>query len=271
MNLAMQLRLKRNCIAHTGILRFEEPEGTVYAASQGEFLLRQQQGMALLRHLEVAPQPGLVRRERRLWVMEAQHPPLHDFLTALAESKRRDKIELIRRLGAAMGMVHSLRHTGTGDILHPAPVPVAVRLTALARKSLVLLAARGNKNGSQSGLLLKIRSLWGDASGTLVGNWPIFPAARIWASGLMFMDFSRACYSEQLLDLVSLHPRDVGLETMFFWEYFLQGYGATCELPEQGREKIGVLYHLMLLQALATGREVQRAQADCRSGWWNKV
>ncbi|HBI56665.1 MAG TPA: hypothetical protein DDY38_07555 [Firmicutes bacterium] len=271
MNLPMQLRLYSDYIAEVGMVRFERPNSTVYAASDRCLLYRQQKAMKLLRHLDVSPQPASIRPLRRLWVMEVTHPTLTDFLAALAGSKRRGKIELIRRLGATVGMVHSLRHTGTGDIVDPDSISVLRKLTTLVRKNQVLLSVQGKPADLFAGLLGEVKFLWGSSGGTLVGNWPDFPPVRIWNSGLMIMDLSRANYSEPLLDLVNLHPRDIGLETMFFWEYFLQGYGATCELPAQGKAKIEVLYKIKLLQALAEGKGVQRAQEDCRIQWWKKV
>lgn len=269
MNLLMQLRLYRNYIAETGMVRFESLNSTVYAASSC-LLYRQQKAMTLLRHLDVAPQPAAIRPLRRLWVMEVSHPPLTDFLIELTRRRSRGKIELIRRLGATLGMIHSLRHSGTGDIVAPDTKSVPRQLTSLVRKNQVLLAARGN-SVPFAGLLEEVHHLWGSSGGAMVGNWQGFPPVRIWNSGLMIMDLSRANYSEPLLDLVHLNPRDIGLDTNFFWEYFLQGYGATCELPVQGREKIEVLYKIKLLRALALGQGVRQAQEDYNSQWWQQV
>lgn len=270
MKLPMQLRLYRNYIADAGMVRFESSNSTVYAAT-GCLLYRQQKAMTLLRHLDVAPQPAAIKPMRRLWVMEVSHPPLTDFLGELTRRRSRGKIELIRRLGATLGMIHSLRHTGTGDIVDPDAKSVVRQLTSLVRKNQVLLAARGNSVHPFAGLLEEVQHLWGSSGGAMVGNWHGFPPVRIWNSGLMIMDLSRANYSEPLLDIIHLHPREFGLETNFFWEYFLQGYGATCELPVQGREKIEVLYKIKLLLALAQGQGVRQAREDCRSQWWKQV
>jgi len=271
MNLPMLLRLYSDYIANAGMVRFEQPNSTVYAVSEFSLLCRQQKAMELLRHLDVAPQPAPISSLRRLWVMKASHPALTDFLTGLSHSRRRGKIELIRSLGATVGMVHSLRHTGTGDIVEPDSKSVLRQLTVMVRKNQVLLSAQGMLSCCYTGLLQDVRQLWGSSGGTLIGNWPDFPPVRIWDNGLMLMDLSRAKYSEPLLDLVNLHPRNIGLETMFFWEYFLQGYGATCELPAEGREKIELLYKIKMLQAHAEGKGIQRAQEDLQSQWWNKV
>lgn len=270
MNLSMQLRLYRDYIVNTGMVRFESPNSTVYAAG-GCLLYRQQKAMTLLRHLDVAPQPTDIRPLRSLWVMEVNHPPLTDYLTELARRRSRGKIELIRRLGATLGMIHSLRHSGTGDIVDPDAKSVVRHLTTLVRKNQVLLSAKRKSLHSFAGLLGAVQHLWGSSGGAMVGNWHGFPPVRIWGSGLMIMDLSRANYSEPLLDLVHLQPREIGLETTFFWEYFLQGYGATCELPAQGREKIEVLYKIKLLLALAQGQGVGQAQEDYSSQWWKQV
>ena len=271
MNTAMLLRLYSDYITEAGMARFEQPNSTIYAAPECSLLCRQQKAMELLRHLDVAPQPATVKPLRRLWVMEVSHPTLSDFLTRLSLSRRRGKIELIRRLGATVGMVHSLRHIGTGDIVEPDSKSVLRQLTVTVRKNQMLLSVQGKLSACFAGLLPEVKQLWGSSGGTLVGNWPDFPPVRIWDNGLMIMDLSRANYSEPLLDLVNLHPRDIGLETMFFWEYFLQGYGATCELPAEGKEKMELLYTIKLMQAEAEGKGIQRAQEDLQSQWWKKV
>ena len=173
----------------------------------------------MLRHLDVAPQPAAIRPLRRLWVMEVSHPPLTDFLTELTRRRSRGKIELIRRLGATLGMIHSLRHSGTGDIVAPDTKSVPKQLTSLVRRTSALAARK----------FAPLPGCWrrfitsGAAPRSDGGQLAGLPPVRIWNSGLMIMDLSRANYSEPLLDLVHLNPRDIGLDTNFFWEYFLQG------------------------------------------------
>ena len=267
----MQLRMYRDYINSVGAMRFERPESTVYAARKRCGLHRQHKAMGLLRHLEVAPSPGRIRALRRLWVMETRHPPLGDFLTALAANRRRGQIELIRRLGATVGIVHSIRHTGTGDILKPNPTSIRRRLLLLVRKNQILLAGSGQDCHSFAGLADRINDLWLEGGGTLVGNWIGFPPVRKWDNGLMIMDMSRASYWEPLWDLVNCCPEDADLDIKFFWEYFLQGYCATCELPSQGMAKIEVLYQIKLLEAYGTGIGIRQAQGAFKSQWWKEL
>lgn len=271
MKLSLQLRLYRNSIADAGVTRFMKPNATMYAAGCRSLLEQQQKAMALLAHLEVAPGPGAIKPLRKLWLMEAGHPPLKDFFVALAGSRRPRKIELIRRFGATVGMVHSIRSTGTGDLLRPDSVPVARKIAAKVKADLVLLALRGKDLSSFAGLADEIIEIWGEAGGTLVGNWGGFPPLAIWDNGLMIMNLSGANYWEPLFDLANFHPQDIGLETGFFWEYFLQGYEATCELPTASREKIEAVYKLNLLRALARERGIDRALADCKNRWWERA
>lgn len=266
----MQLRLYREIIAEGGLARFEWPESTLYAADARAPLCRQQRAMELLGHLEIAPAPNSLTRLRRLWIMRVRHPLLEDYYGTLRASRRREKIELLRRLGATVGMVHSLRHGGTGDIVCPAPFPVLRKLRAQIRKHEVFLAVRGQPQPFPA-LGEEVESLWGAAGGALAGNWQGFPPVRIGERGLMIMDLARAAYSEPLLDLVSQRPGDIGLETTFFWEYFLQGYCATNELPQNGKEKIEALYKLKLLGSLASGIGIKQAREDYRSQWWQEL
>ena len=127
MRLPAALRTYRGYIQKVGVVRFEQPEQTVYVASNKGILLRQRKAMELLRHLDVAPQPASVRRLRHLWVMAVQHRPLADLMPVWHCIAREGKIEKVRRVGATIGMVHSLRHAGTGDITCPRLHPVCKR------------------------------------------------------------------------------------------------------------------------------------------------
>lgn len=271
MNLTLQLRLYRNSIAHAGVLRFIKPNSTVYVAGCRSLLEQQQKAMGLLSHLEVAPRPGPIKPLRKLWLMEVAHPPLKDYYVALAGSRRQGKVELIRRFGATVGMVHSLRNTGTGDLLKPDSVPIAKKIIKKVKENQILLTMRGKDVCPFAGLTDEVVDIWGEAGGTLVGNWDGFPPLAIWDNGLMIMNLAKANYWEPLFDLASFHPQDIGLEAGFFWEYFLQGYGATCELPTDGQEKLEIVYKINLLQAIARERGVGRAMDDCQSQWWKTV
>lgn len=274
MRLPAALRAYRGYIWTTGLVRFEQPEQTVYAAPANGILLRQRRAMELLRHLDVAPQPVRIQRLRNLWVMAVQHRPLVDLLPVWQSQAREGKIELIRRLGATMGMVHSLRHSGTGDIIAPRSHPVSRHIKSLIRRNYILLSTRKELHlfpGPVAALTQEVVELWSSGGGTLIGNWRGFPPIKIWDDGLMIMDLSRARYSEPLLDLVNLRPQAIGLDDIhFFWEYFLQGYCATSELSADWQERIEVLYRLRLLQALAEGKGQREALADWRSKWWEK-
>lgn len=272
MNLAMELRLYRNHIAQKGTMRWDGPNFTLYASARRCLLERQLKAFNLLRHLDVTPSPGGIKPYRRLWVMEAAHPPLTDYFVALAGSRRRSKIELIRRFGATVGMVHSLRNAGTGDLLQPESIPVAKKMLGKVQIYRVLLAQRGQSNSvCWDGLSEAITGLWGAAGGILAGNWNGFPSVAVWDNGLLIMDLSRADYWEPLFDLASFRPEAIGLDRLFFWEYFLQGYGATCEFPEREKEKIETVYRYNYLQALAVGKGASHAEEDLRSQWWRKV
>jgi len=274
MNIPVQLRLYNDYIRAAGIVRFEQPNRTVYAAPSKNLLLQQRKAMELLRHLEVAPLPSQIYRLRGLWVMPASHQTLTDILPVWQEQDREGRIEFIRRLGATMGMLHSLRHPGAGDILCPEPRTVAADITALLRKSSLLCGKDSRERFPQilPGLMSSIKDLWVDSGGTLVGNWQGFPPVKIWEDGLMIMGLSGARYSEPLLDLVNIHPQAIGLEdTGFFWEYFLQGYGATGELSANWQEKIEILYRIRILQAAASGTGEKWALEDWQSKWWEKI
>lgn len=275
MNIPGLLRLYRDYIRAVGLVRFEQAEQTVYAAPASRLLLRQQKAMELLRHLEVAPQPAPIQRLRGSCVMAVNHHTLTAFMAAWQVEGREARIEIIRRLGATVGMIHSLRHSGTGDILAPTAKPVALYLAGLARKSYILFSQQDRESLfplSLPEMLGQVMNLWGDSGGTLVGNWPGFPPVKLWDSGLMVMDLSRAKYSEPLLDLVNIHPQAIGLDDVgFFWEYFLQGYGATGELPALWQEKIELLYRINLLQAMASGMDEMGALRDWQSKWWENL
>ena len=268
------LRVYRKQI-HTGMVRFEQPLQTVYAAPTRALLLRQQKAMVLLRHLEVAPAPGNIERMRGFHVMQVYHPDLTDFMSAWLEEHREGKIELLRRLGATVGMVHSLRNSGTGDITNPNPKPVALRLAGTIRKNALLLHLQGRKCStpwSLATLYQDVLDLWGSSGGTLAGNWLGFPPVRIWESGLMIMDLSRAKYSEPLLDLVSIRPQAIATEDVnFFWEYFLQGYCATCELPGDWKRKLEMLYRIRVLQSIVAEKGQNDAFTDWQVKWWEKL
>jgi len=268
------LRLYRDHIRHVGIARFEQSEETMYAAADVKLLLRQRRAMELLQHLDVAPKSAQIYRMRGLYVMKVTHPQLTHFMTVWQGETRPARIELIRRLGATVGMVHSLRHSGTGDVIQPHPKPVSQHLVEVIRANYRLLSLRGRSNAfpqACADLVAEAKELWGSAGGTLAGNWVGFPPVKIWDSGLMIMDLAQARYSVPLMDLVNIRPQTIGLGDLeFFWEYFLQGYGATCELPSQGREKIDLLYRIRLLQAMATERGERAAQEDWESRWWEK-
>jgi len=264
------LRVYRDYIRQAGFVRFEQPHCTVYVAPAAKPLLRQHKAMELLRHLDVAPRPGRIQPLRGLWVMTACHRRLSELMPVWQRQSRQGKIELIRRLGATLGMVHSQRHSGTGDIVAPGTRPIGHYLLGLARKYHAL--ARGERAPFQvREIAAAITGLWDNGGGTLTGNWRGFPPVRIWDSGLMIMDLSRASYSEPLLDLVNLRPQVIGLDDIaFFWEYFLQGYCATGELPANWRQKLEVLYKLKVLQALAEGRYRKEAMDDWQSRWWEQ-
>jgi hypothetical protein len=268
------LRLYRKYIGQIGMVRFEQPAQTVYAAPSSSLLLRQQKAMKLLRHLDVTPPPDEIKQMRGLRVMRVDHPDLTDFMSVWRKEHREGRIELIRRLGATLGMVHSLRNSGTGDIINPTPRPVGQRLMGLIRKNHVLLRLHG-RTSSFPGLLglgQEVKNLWGNSGGTLAGNWSGFPPVKIWENGLMIMDLSRANYSEPLVDLVNIRPQLIGLEDVnFFWEYFLQGYCATCELPAAWKQKIEFLYRIRLLQAVVAERGQKCAQEDWQLKWWEKL
>lgn len=267
------LRLYSDYIRSTGMVRFEQPDQTVYVAPARKLLLRQQKAMELLRHLEVAPQPSPITRLRRFNAMAVRHQHLTDFMTVWQVQAREGRIEFIRRLGATVGMVHSLRHSGTGDILAPSATPAARYLAGMVRKTQIMNTLGDNPGRSDnSDLISEILDLWGDSGGTLVGNWLGFPPVKIWDSGLMVMDLSRAKYSEPLLDFVNIQPRVLGLDEIgFFWEYFLQGYGATCELPADWKQKIAILYKINLLEAEVAGKGEKGAEEDWQSKWWEKL
>lgn len=272
MNLPAQLRVYKDYIRAAGVVRFEQPEMTVYVAPAKRFLLRQQKAMKLLRHLEVAPLPAPLSRMRGLWVMSARHQHLTDFMSVWPQQTREGKIELIRRLGATVGMVHSLRHSGTGDIVLPNPKPVSQYLVGMIKRNYILCSQQGQAAsipGKLTEMVEAAQDLWEGSGGTLVGNWLGFPPVKIWESGLVIMDLTRARYSVPLLDLVNIHPQVIGLDDIgFFWEYFLQGYGATGEFPENWKPKIELLYRVRLMQALAEGLGEKGAAEDWRSKWW---
>lgn len=271
LNIAMQLRLYRPYIVQAGCLRFERPGSTVYAARKRQCLGRQQKAMELLRHLEVAPPPGPIFRLRRQWVMCAKHPLLRDYLAAVEKSRPMGRIELVRRFGATIGMVHSLRHTGSGSLIKPEATCLSEKLTGLIHSRLLLLTAQGKPSSDFRELPGLVRRLWRQGGSTLVGNWSGFPPLRIWDNGLMIMDLSRAQYSEPLLDLVGFTPELIGLESDFFREYFLQGYCATCELPENAKAKLEALHKIQLLQAAATGSGKRQAAKKWRNPWWYRL
>jgi len=273
MSISAFIRAYRDYIREAGIVRFEQPDFTVYVASSKRMLLRQRWAMKLLRHLDVAPQPAEFQRVRGFCTMPVNHHTLSDFMPLWLNQDRDGRIELIRRLGATMGMVHSLRHSGTGDILNPAPKPVSRAIVGIIRRYTLLGAINKGTRSIEdtSALISEVYALWGEGGGTLSGNWAGFPPVKIWENGLMIMDLSQASYSEPLLDLVRLRPQTLGLaDICFFWEYFLQGYCATCELPADWKQRIEVLYQVRMLQASAMERGVKEALEDWQSKWWEK-
>jgi hypothetical protein len=275
MKLPALLRIHRDDIFGAGVVRFEQPEFTVYAAPSSRILSRQYKAMLLLQHLDLAPQPAPIQRVGRVSVIVARHQPLSDYKLVWQRQNRAGKIELIRRLGATIGMVHAMRHAGTGDLVNPHPKPVSRHLAGLIRKNYILLSLQQRTvlwPERVSALVQEAVALWGNAGGTLAGNWTGFPPVKIQDSGLMIMDLSRASYSEPLMDLVNICPQVIGLNDVgFFWEYFLQGYGATCELPGTWKQRINLLYKIRLLQSLAAGKEEERAVSDWESRWWEKL
>lgn len=274
MRIPAALRAYRSYIQNAGIVRFEQPEQTVYAASRKGILLRQHKAMELLRHLDVAPHPASIQRVRHLWIMAIQHRPLDGLMPVWRILSREGRIEKIRRVGATIGMVHSLRHAGTGDLASPRSHPISHYLVGQIRRCHLLLSLQKGMEMfpcTVAALTEDTINLWPHGGGTLTGNWLGFPPIKIWDNGLMIMDFSRARYSEPLLDLVNLRPQAIGLDDIhFFWEYFLQGYCATSELTSTWKERIDVLYRLKLLRALAEGREPREAMEDWQSKWWEK-
>lgn len=265
------LRMYRSYIREVGLMRFEAPCQTVYAAPGLGRLLRQQKAMGLLRHLEVTLPPAPLATLRGVRVMTVNHHPLRDFTSVWQGEERAGRIELIRRLGATVGMVHSLKHLGTGDIINPNLKPIARHLAGIIRKSQVAMALENRALAKRhSGLIQDVVKLWGNSGGTLSGNWLGFPPVKVSENGLVIMDLSRANYSEPLVDLVSIRPQDIGLEDVgFFWEHFLQGYCATCELPAQWKEKIDVLYKIRVLQAFSISENSD--VGDLQFKWWEKL
>lgn len=275
MKLPALLRVYKNYIYSAGIARFEQSEQTVYVASANRFLLRQRKAMELLRHLDVAPQPTRVQRLRNLWIMPVRHRPLSELMPVWQSQTREGRIELIRRLGATIGMVHSLRNSGTGDITCPQPRAVSHYIVGKIRRNYLMLFLRGELGlfpGSLPVLSAEANNMWCSGGGTLTGGWKEFPPIKRWDNGLMIMDLSRASYSEPLQDLVNLRSQAIGLDDIyFFWEYFLQGYCATAELPLDWKERIELLYRIRLLQALANGRGQGEALGDWQSKWWEII
>jgi len=275
MNLPGLLRMYKDYIHQVGMVRFEQPDQTVYAAPTCRLLIRQKKAMELLRHLDVAPPPAQLDTMRGLKVMAVSHHTLSDFMSVWKQQDREGRIELIRRLGATVGMVHSLRHMGTGDIVNPNSTPVAQHLVGLIRKNFICLSLQRRADTFPekiSGLIEDVVNLWGNTGGTLSGNWAGFPPVKIWDNGLMIMDLSQANYSVPFMDFVNIRPQVIGMEDVsFFWEYFLQGYCATSELPSSWKQKIELLYKVNLLQALATGIGEKRAGEDCQTKWWAKL
>lgn len=274
MRIPAALRALRGYIQDAGIVRFEQSEQTVYAASDKGILLRQHKAMELLRHLDVAPHPARIQHLRHLWVMAIQHRPLVDLMPVWQDLSREGRIEKIRRVGATIGMVHSLRHVGTGDITCPRPHPVSHYIVSQIRWYHLLLSKQKGLERfpfAVATLTQDALNLWPSGGGTLIGNWLGFPPIKIWDNGLMIMDLSRARYSEPLLDLVNLRPQVIGLDDIhFFWEYFLQGYCATSELASNWKERIELLYRLKMLKALAEGREQRESMEEWQSKWWEK-
>lgn len=264
MNLSQILRVYRHYIAAVGLCRYETTRQTVYISSRLKPLLRQQQALTLLAHLEVAPAVESLERWRGLYLLVTTHPPCRGFLEEWQQSSKSHRVELVRRLGATLGMVHSLRDVRTGPIDNPGPLPPGKQIAAELK---LYRAWDEQPSGVDKGAAAE--QVWDCPGSALVGNWTGFPPLNVWDNGLIVMDFSRARFFDPLWDLVRLDPACLNWQDgARFWEYFLQGYCASGELPDNWRVKIALLAELSRLRELARGNG---AAENSQNRWWEQL
>ena len=228
-------------------------------------LLRQHKAMELLRHLDVAPRPGRIQ-PLQARVMTACHRRLSELMPVWQRQSRQGKIS-DQAPGGNVGDGPFPASLGTGDIVAPGTGPLSLPVGPGAQ---IPCPGAGRTGAFQVREIAAAITAFGITEAALTGNWRGFPPVRIWDSGLMIMDCPGQLLGT-LLDLVNLRPQVIGLDDIaFFWEYFLQGYCATGELPANWRQKLEVLYKLKVLQALAEGRYRKEAMDDWQSRWWEQ-
>lgn len=264
MNLSQILRVYGHCISAVEMCRHETPRQTIYISSRLKPLVRQRQALALLAHLEIAPAVVTMERWRGFYLLITFHPPSQGFLSKWRSSSHAHQVEMIRRLGATMGMVHSLRDVRTGPVDRPRPLLPGKQIVA----ELKLHHCRRGDGDDGNNLVEAAKMLWTRPCSSLVGGWNRFPDLKVWENGLVLMDFTRARYFDPLWDLVRLDPGYLNWQdSERFWEYFLQGYCASGELPERWREKLTVLAELTAWKGLA-----HQGGRNCpTSHWWDNI
>ncbi len=272
MNLSQFIRVNRGNLALGGICRYETRQQTVYITRRHRPLLRQKQAMEMLAHLEIAPVFVSLDRWRGCCLLVADHPRCQSFLTGWRYSSHDRQVELIRSLGSALGMVHSLRDVRSGPIDCPGSDSTGQLVVRQLGRYRVLATLRsGHEAVGDNNLEQLAQKIWASPASSLVGNWQVFPDVRVAGEGLIIKDFSHAGYFDPLWDLVRLDPACLDWhDADRFWEYLLQGYCASGELPFDWRDKLTVLVELLRLQDLAAGRQPRFTEASQHSLWWER-
>ncbi|MTI95054.1 MAG: hypothetical protein FH749_06125 [Firmicutes bacterium] len=257
MKLPLILRRNKAEIRTATMTIFEKPLHTYFVSPHVPTISRQRAALAKVGHLGIAPSICKEFRLRGFNVLMANHMRLQPYQPRLLEGSRAEKIQLIRRLGAAIGMGHSIREERIGLLGSNTKPSVAAMLHHLNNMSM-----NGGRKREVSEI---ISSLWTESGGALVLNFRQWPQVNLADGALFFMDFSRAMIFDPLWDLARLNPGSIGLEELFFWEYFLQGYCATGELPANWKERLEVLTGILSLHS-KTARP-----ADLRRKWWKQL
>jgi hypothetical protein len=264
MNLGLHLRRDKDLILKYGFAAFHESSVTYYAGPKGSPKLASQvEALKLLRHLEVAPQPGVFSSLRGFALLPAYHRPAQDFSRLVGEAARPEQVELVRRLGAAVGMVHSMKSLWVGPIEQPGTNQVSFIKTLLVKGAIT------SGQPLPKNLWDRIEELWQGSGASLVVGWQGWPELRVTEDALLIMDFSHALFFDPLWDFVRLEPcpLQMGIE---FWDFFLQGYCATGELEANWREKVEVLYQVAQFVAPRKSR-CEDLICHYQSRWWDTL
>ncbi len=272
MNLSQFIRVNRDNLALEGVCRYETVRQTVYISSRLRPLLRQKKAMEMLAHLEITPVFNSLDKWRGCHLLTASHPPSQSFLTGWQTSSHQRQVELIRSLGSALGMVHSLRDVRSGPIDCPNPASTGELVARqLGRYRVLAVLRSGREAVGDNDMVEMAKKIWARPASSLVGNWQIFPDVRVAGEGLILKDFSHAGYFDPLWDLVRLDPACLDWhDADRFWEYLLQGYCASGELSFDWRDKLTVLVELLRLQDLAAGRQPRLTEANQHNLWWER-